>query len=372
MATGEADVALGGDQAGSVRIPAALCGVVRLKPTFGLVPCTGTLAFHHCVDHVGPLTRTVAENAQVLSVIAGPDGSDSRQFHSYDRHTDDNELGHYTKEIEDGIRGFRIGLLKEGFELPHSDSQVLSLVERVLETALPQLGATLTMVSIPEHVGLARHIATGMYEGDVVCAILQNFTHFGHSDPGIPGLAEHFGRALREQSNAALPPLWRKLLLFSECVAERRARGDLYTKAQRLRPTLRRAYDRVFSGGADGVDALVMPTVTCTAHAHPLSIPNQSTEVEQIPTASEMTQETPVSLECTRLRREWRAIDLNGRDWNTVPFNLTGHPALTLPCGWIAECEGEFPVGLQLVVPHWQERNLYRIAQKIEDYLNST
>ena len=138
VATGEADAALGGDQAGSVRIPAALCRVVGLKPTFGLVSCTGTIAFHHCVDHVGPLTGRVAENAQVLSVIAGPDGSDSRQFDSYDRHASEED---YTNDMENQIQGFRIGILKESFELPHSDSQVLSLVERVLETALPQLGA---------------------------------------------------------------------------------------------------------------------------------------------------------------------------------------------------------------------------------------
>ena len=308
----------------------------------------------------------------MLSVIAGPDDSDSRQFDSYDRHANVED---YTKDMENEIQGFLIGILKEGFELPNSDSQVLSLVERVLETALPQLGVTLTPVSIPEHVGLARHIAAGMHEGDVVCAILQNFTQFGHSDPGIPGLAEHFARALRAQSNAVLPPLWKKLLLFSECVAEQRARGDLYTKAQRLRPTLRRAYERVFLRGAGGVDALVMPTVTCTAHAFPLLISHQITGGEQMLTASEMKQEGPAKKvkenEYTQLRRQWHAIDLYGCDWNTVSFNLTGHPALTLPCGWLSKCENEFTVGLQLVVPHWQERRLYRIAQKLEKFLNS-
>ena len=110
VATGEADMALGADQAGSIRMPASFSGVVGLKPTYSLVPYTGIAPIEAYFDHVGPMTRTVADNARLLQVIAGPDGIDPRQR--------DVRVGDYIADLDAGVRGLRIGVLREGFGQP--------------------------------------------------------------------------------------------------------------------------------------------------------------------------------------------------------------------------------------------------------------
>ena len=105
VAAGEVDMATGGDQAGSIRIPASLSGVVGIKPTFGLVPYTGIMGIELSIDHAGPLTATVAENALFLEVMAGPDGIDSRQGGAI--------VDVYTNALGGGAKGLKIGVVKE-------------------------------------------------------------------------------------------------------------------------------------------------------------------------------------------------------------------------------------------------------------------
>ena len=110
LAKGEADLALGADQAGSIRAPASFCGVVGLKPTYGLVPYTGVAPIEPFIDHVGPMSTTVADNALLLSVIAGADGYDGRQQRP--------PVADYLGALDGGLRGLRIGVLVEGFGQP--------------------------------------------------------------------------------------------------------------------------------------------------------------------------------------------------------------------------------------------------------------
>ena len=119
VAAGEVDMATGGDQAGSIRIPASLSGVVGIKPTFGLVPYTGIMGIESSIDHAGPLTATVAENALFLEVMAGPDGIDSRQGGAI--------VDVYTNALGGGAKGLKIGVVKEGFGQydSHPDRQLL-------------------------------------------------------------------------------------------------------------------------------------------------------------------------------------------------------------------------------------------------------
>ena len=112
---GVVDMALGTDQGGSVRQPASFCGVVGMKATFGLVPCTGNLGMEYSLDHLGPITRTVADNALLLEVIAGPDGLDGRQ--------NNIKVDRYTADLGTGAKGLRIGILDETFGLPQSDKR---------------------------------------------------------------------------------------------------------------------------------------------------------------------------------------------------------------------------------------------------------
>ena len=109
-------MAIGGDQAGSIRIPASHCGIVGLKPTFGLVPYTGIAPLEITLDTCGPMTANVRDNALLLEVIAGPDGIDSRQRGV--------AAGRYTAALEAGVKGLRIGVLKEGFGHPNSEPDV--------------------------------------------------------------------------------------------------------------------------------------------------------------------------------------------------------------------------------------------------------
>src|SRR5207249_5173323 len=109
-------MAIGGDQGGSIRIPAAYCGVYGLKPTHGLVPYTGVFPIENTLDHTGPMTATVADNALLLEVLAGPDGLDPRQV--------DVKSAAYTNALTGDVRGMKIAVVKEGFGHPNSEADV--------------------------------------------------------------------------------------------------------------------------------------------------------------------------------------------------------------------------------------------------------
>jgi len=137
VASGDVDMAIGGDQAGSIRIPASHCGIVGLKPTFGLVPYTGIAPLEITIDTAGPMTANVRDNALLLEVIAGPDGIDSRQRGV--------PGGHYTEVLEGGINGLRIGVLKEGFGHANSEPDVDARV-RAAAARLARHGAVVSDV----------------------------------------------------------------------------------------------------------------------------------------------------------------------------------------------------------------------------------
>src|SRR5688572_24101925 len=143
VALREADMAIGGDQGGSIRMPASFCGIYGMKPTHGLVPYTGIMPIEIFVDHTGPMTRTVKDNALMLEVIAGPDGYDPRQYSP--------KVSKYTQEIESGVQGMRIAMVREGFGRPESEKAVDEKVRKGVEL-FKKLGATVEEVSIPMHL----------------------------------------------------------------------------------------------------------------------------------------------------------------------------------------------------------------------------
>ena len=136
------DMATGGDQGGSIRIPASYCGAVGLKATHGLVPYTGIFAVELTVDHAGPITRTVADNALMLEVIAGPDGLDPRQSGA--------PAQPYTQALAKGVAGLRIGIVSEGFGTAGAEAEVDARVREAGER-LAHTGAHVREVSIPLH-----------------------------------------------------------------------------------------------------------------------------------------------------------------------------------------------------------------------------
>jgi amidase len=143
VALGEADMALGGDQGGSIRMPSCWCGIYGMKPTHGLVPYTGIMPIEVFVDHTGPMTRTVRDNALMLEVLAGPDGYDPRQYAP--------KVQKYTQALESGIKGMNIALVREGFGRPESEPEVDAKVRKAVEL-YKKLGATVNEVSIPMHL----------------------------------------------------------------------------------------------------------------------------------------------------------------------------------------------------------------------------
>jgi amidase len=318
VATGEADMALGADQAGSIRMPASFSGVVGLKPTYSLVPYTGIAPIEAVIDHVGPMTRTVSDNARLLQVIAGPDGVDPRQR--------EVRVGNYTADLDAGVRGLRIGVLREGFGQPGGEPDVDAQV-RQAATVMERLGATVTEVSVPLHL-LGPALWTPIAIEGLTETVLRN-QGFGISrDDYYPvDMMEHLLR--RRDDVDALPPNIKLFTLLGSYVDETLGR-TYYGKAINRVRTLRAAYDTALRD----VDVLLMPTTP--QKAQPLPDPADGV-AEWCRRASEMFA-------------------------NTCPFDVTHHPALSLPCGM----SDGLPVGLMLVGRHFDEATLYRVGQAYE------
>jgi amidase len=319
VAAGEVDLALGGDQGGSIRIPAAYCGVYGMKPTFGLVPYTGIVPLEMTIDHVGPITATVADNALLLQVIAGNDGLDPRQCQSHD-------AVDYQAKLGASLKGLRIGLLDEGFALPRLQPEVS---KRVLAAAsvLQELGASVHRVSVPLHdVGNDIWVPIGT-EGGTEMLMKGLGLGINNASPHIDGLLEYHAR-WRGQADE-LSDAVKSLMLTSEFMA-RSTHHRYYGKAQNLRRVLRAAYDQALQD----FDVLLMPTT-----------PNTAT---RLPERGAGRQEQFDQLLC-----------MVG---NTMQFNATGHPAFAMPCG---TADG-LPVSMMLVGRHFDEATLYQVAYAFE------
>src|SRR6266446_4002599 len=143
VALGEADMAMGGDQGGSIRLPASFSGICGMKPTWGLVPYTGIMPIEIFVDHTGPMTRSVADNALLLEVIAGDDG--------YDPRIKAPQVRPYSQALGRGAKDLKIAIVKEGFGHPTSERAVDEKV-RASAKRLASLGARVEEVSIPMHL----------------------------------------------------------------------------------------------------------------------------------------------------------------------------------------------------------------------------
>lgn len=319
VATRDADMALGADQAGSIRMPGSFCGIVGIKPTTGLVPYTGIASLDASWDHVGPMTIDVTDNALLLSVLAGPDGVDPRQ---HGREPDDY-LGALTK----GVKGLRIGVLKEGFEVPGLEPGVRASVLAAAET-FRKLGAEVKDVSVPLHRnGLEIWLAMG-WQGMTETAL--RFGGFGiFRDDQYPTSMMQWSYD-HAAGVAEAPPSVKLFFMISEH-ARRNAGFVGYGHAMNAARILRAHYDTLFAD----IDLLLMPTTPMTA----LELPDASTTIEQ-----ELKTSHPMA-------------------YNTAPFNATHHPAITLPCGGV---DG-LPVGLMLVGRHYEEAQVYRAAKAFED-----
>ena len=323
VAAGLVDVALGVDTGGSIRIPAAACGVVGLKATHGLVPSFGLTYMDHTLDHVGPLARSVRAAAELLAVIAGEDWRDPQWVRGL-------RLDDFVAGVDEGAAGLRVGVIEESLDDSVCEPSVLRGVEAAAE-ALRASGAQVQRVSIPLwNTGFA--IWAGVFLAGVPLMLRSNGMgsgHFGYVDVG----RVHAAGLVRKHEAHLLPPTV-KLALLVNAYLDERYQGVPLARAQNQRIALRRALDSAL----ERVDVLLTPTVPRVASRLP---EGRITEVEAL---SMMVAETVL----------------------TSPLNATGHPALAVPSG--AGDKG-LPTSVQVIGRRWEDRRVLAAGAAVETQL---
>ncbi|MEM1384125.1 MAG: amidase [Pseudomonadota bacterium] len=318
VGAGEVDMAIGGDQGGSIRMPASFCGIYGMKATHGLVPYTGVMPIENTIDHTGPMTHTVADNALLLEVIAGADGLDPRQYAP--------KPDAYTAALGRGAQGLRIAILREGLGRPESEAVVDAAVMRAGET-FRSLGATVDEVSIPMHNKAMAVWLPIAAEGSTNQMMKGNGMGTGWEGLYTTSLLDAHAnwRARADELSDSL-----KITMFTGEYFQRHHRGHYYAKAQNIARRLRAAYDQMLGA----YDLLLMPTTPMRA----TRLPDPDAPLAEI------------------LQRAFEPLE------NTAPFDVTGHPAMSLPCAM----EEGLPVGAMLVGRHWAESTIYQAAAAFE------
>ncbi|KAK9781933.1 putative Amidase signature domain-containing protein [Seiridium cardinale] len=328
VASGAADMGLGCDQGGSIRIPAAMCGLWGMKATLGLVPYTGIASNDASVDFVGPMTRTGLDCATLLQAIAGVDGFDDRQIAGCPF---PEQVPKYADELrqsgKDGARGLRIGILKEALSSPVLEEE---LKDKFLAAAkqFENLGATVEEVSVPLHES-ARTIYSVMSKMGNHMGMLGRAT--GRRQLMMTDLFEKKNFPYTQDALSKMS-VFSKEGLFS---------GELgwtsfpyaYSKAVNLSRKLKDDYDAALKD----FDILVMPTTLRPSFPIPAV---DASPVEHIDANKGMTE-------------------------NTAAFNASGHPALAMPIGFIpskADPSIKVPASMQIVGRFWEEGTILKAA----------
>lgn len=318
---GDVEVALGTDQAGSIRTPASWCGCVGHKPTFGLVPYTGCLPGGPTYDHVGPMAGSAELCAEALTVLAGNDGLDHRQ--------PPIETSDFTNELGNSPEDFSIGVLTDGFGYEQSEAVVDETVRSALD-AFEQAGADVTEVSVPWHSDGVL-VWLGVAWGESAALLRDNGQGYHTSGAYFTQYLREVEAAIDSRIDEFGPTVILKILMGEYLRNE--YGGYYHAKAQNLRRDLRSAYDDALSE----VDVLALPTTPTTAF-----------EVKEDLTRTELVE---------------RAQGKKGRTRNTMPFNMTGHPAISVPCGTSPD---GLPIGLMFVGNRFDDATVLGVADAFE------
>ena len=314
VAAGEAVYSLGSDTGGSVRQPAALCGVVGLKPSYGLVSRYGLVAYASSLDQIGPIGRSVADCALVLSAIAGHDPRDATSLPF--------PVTDFTAGLDAGgdLSGLRLGVPEEYFAEGIEDG-VRQAVEQAIG-ALEDLGASVREVSLPStKYALACYYIIAPSECSANLARYDG-VKYGYSDQEA---ADMWGAMEQTRRHGFGPEVTRRIMLGAFALSAGYY-DAYYLKAQQARTLIRRDFAQVF----ETVDALVTPT----------------SPVAAFPIGEKTSDPVQMYL-----------IDVT-----TLPVNVAGLPGLSVPCGF----SDGLPVGMQLIGPHLSEPTLLRIGHAYE------
>jgi amidase len=324
VAAGLVDMALGVDQGGSVRMPAAACGLVGLKATHGLVPSFGLTHMDHTLDCIGPICRTVRDVALLLSVIAGEDWRDPQWVRGVE--TDD-----YLAGPDDGIEGLRVGVVGESLDTDLCQPAVISGVTAAAE-ALAGAGAEVTTVSMP-YWPSAFAIWVGTLLAGWPPVLRAGSAGFGHF--GLVDVERAHASSLVRSTEGHLLPATIKLVLLANSYLNERYHGVPLARAHNQRLALRKAFDDAF----ESFDLLLAPTVGRVAVTLP---EGRMTPVEAM----------------SRIVSETRLC---------APTNVTGHPALAVPSG--LDPDG-LPTSAQLIAPRFRERRVLAAGAVVEATLD--
>ncbi|MDI3299161.1 MAG: Asp-tRNA(Asn)/Glu-tRNA(Gln) amidotransferase subunit GatA [Bacillota bacterium] len=311
VAAGMAPWALGSDTGGSIRQPAAYCGVVGLKPSYGRVSRYGLVAFASSLDQIGPITRDVRDAAVLLGLIAGHDPRDAT---SADRPVPD-----YLERLEEGARGLRVGLPREYF----GEGVQPGVREAVLAAArkLEREGARVEETELPStRYALATYYVIAPAEASANLARYDG-VRYGFRAPGARSYAELYDRTRQKGFGAEV----RRRIMLGTYALSAGYYDQYYLKAQKVRTRIRQEFREAF----ERFDLLLTPTAPTVAF---------------------------------RLGEVSDPLTMYMNDICTIPANLAGLPAISLPCG---SAEG-LPVGVQLMAAPFEEALLLRAARALE------
>jgi aspartyl-tRNA(Asn)/glutamyl-tRNA(Gln) amidotransferase subunit A len=311
VAAGEAVISLGTDTGGSIRQPAALCGVVGMKPTYGRVSRYGLIAFASSLDQIGPFARSVEDAAILLRAIAGHDPLDAT---CSDRPND------VQTDFDAGVSGMKLGVPREYHEIDGMEPGVKAAIEKALQ-ALQGAGAELVDVNLPHtDYGLASYYIIAPAECSSNLARFDG-VKYGLSDQDAANITDAYMQTRRQGFGAEV----RRRVMLGTYALSSGYYDAYYVKAQKVRTLIKRDFDQAFEK-CDAIVSATSPTV-----AFPIG-----------------SKTDPLSMYLC--------------DVLTYGGNLAGLPGISVPCG---VSEG-LPVGLQILAPQWREDRALRVGRAYE------
>ncbi|MEL6138421.1 MAG: Asp-tRNA(Asn)/Glu-tRNA(Gln) amidotransferase subunit GatA [Cyanobacteria bacterium J06628_6] len=311
VAAGEAPIALGSDTGGSIRQPAAFCGVVGLKPTYGLVSRFGLVAFASSLDQIGPFSTTVEDAAILLGVIAGHDSRDATSLKV--------DIPDYTQSLTQDLTGKRIGVIKETFG-EGLEPTVAKAVDAAIDQ-LKSLGAEIVEISCPNFdYGLPTYYIIAPSEAS------SNLSRYDGVKYGLRTEGEDLISMYSKTRAEGFGPEVKRRIMIGTYALSAGYYDAYYLKAQKVRTLIKRDFEQAF----ESVDVLLSPTV---------------------PTPAFKTgeKEDPLSMYLT--------------DLMTITVNLAGLPGMSIPCGFD---NSGLPIGLQLIGNALREDTLFEVASAYE------
>ncbi|WP_088810863.1 MULTISPECIES: Asp-tRNA(Asn)/Glu-tRNA(Gln) amidotransferase subunit GatA [Listeria] len=312
VAASEVLFSLGSDTGGSIRQPAAFCGVVGMKPTYGRISRFGLIAFASSLDQIGPITRTVEDNAYLLQAISGVDENDSTSI--------DAPVENFSEYLTGDVKGLKIGVPKE-YLGDGVQPGVKTAVMEALKT-LEKLGATWEEVSLPHsEYGVASYYILASSEASSNLARFDG-VRYGYRTENANSLEELYKKTRSEGFGDEVK---RRIMLGTYSLSSGYY-DAYYKKAQQARTLIKQDFEKVFAD----YDVIIGPSTPTTAFDIDGMIHDP--------------------------------ITMYQNDLLTIPINLAGLPAISVPCG----LSDGLPVGLQIIGNHFKEGQIYQVAHAFE------